>query len=87
MKTKDYKMMNILGLFLIIATLMSSCYKEVLILENNGVIPGEGLEDWTEETHSKDATPNYELVFPQDKVNRIDIVISHENCFPIFMKN
>ncbi|MDG1805715.1 CotH kinase family protein [Flavicella sp.] len=38
--------------------------------------PGEGLADWTTDTHTKDGTINYEVVFPQDKVNRIDIVLT-----------
>jgi len=36
-------------------------------------------EGWTEETHSKSAEPNYEVVFPQDEVNRLDITITPEN--------
>jgi len=36
-------------------------------------------EGWTAETHGNDADPNYEVVFPQDEVNRIDITISAEN--------
>jgi len=49
-------------------------------------------EGWTEETHGKKATPNYSVVFPEDKVNRIDIIISPENfqrmendVFKVFM--
>jgi len=34
--------------------------------------------DWSEESHSNDAYPDYETVFPQDSVNRIDIVIAPE---------
>ena len=34
---------------------------------------------WSAETHSKEAEPNYEVVFPQDEVNRLDITISPEN--------
>ena len=34
---------------------------------------------WTEETHGKSADPNYEVVFPDEQVNRIDIVIAPEN--------
>lgn len=30
---------------------------------------------WSEKTHGQDAEPNYEIVFPQDKVNRLDISI------------
>jgi spore coat protein H len=34
---------------------------------------------WSDETHSKEASPNYEVVFPQDEVNRLDITISPDN--------
>lgn len=34
---------------------------------------------WTKETHGKKADPNYSVVFPDDKVNRIDITISSSN--------
>ena len=37
------------------------------------------LSDWTSTTHSKDADPDYDIVFPQDKVNRIDLVVSSTN--------
>ena len=35
--------------------------------------------DWTDETHSNSWNLDYDTVFPQDSVNRIDIVISEEN--------
>jgi len=35
--------------------------------------------DWTDETHSKDADPNFDEVFDDNAVKRIDIVISPEN--------
>ncbi|MEP2026808.1 MAG: CotH kinase family protein [Reichenbachiella sp.] len=35
--------------------------------------------DWTEKTHSKDATPDYNVVFPDNEVLRIDITIEEEN--------
>ena len=35
--------------------------------------------DWSEESHSKKADLDYDEVFPQDSVNRIDIVISEDN--------
>lgn len=35
--------------------------------------------DWTDETHGRSADPNFDVVFPEDQVNRIDIVISPEN--------
>lgn len=31
-----------------------------------------------EESHGKDAAPNYDVVFPQDSVNRIDITLSEQ---------
>ncbi len=31
---------------------------------------------WTTETHGKKGDPNYEVVFPDDKVNRLDITIT-----------
>ena len=36
-------------------------------------------EGWTEATHGDEADPDYETVFPQDAVNRIDITISADN--------
>jgi spore coat protein CotH len=61
----------ILGLISIV--LLSSCYKETF------VAAGEGLEDWTIATHSSIAPVDYDIVFPQDKVNRFDITISADN--------
>lgn len=34
---------------------------------------------WTEATHGKNTAPNYDMVFPQDKVNRLDITIKAED--------
>ena len=34
---------------------------------------------WNEETHSNNVEPNYEVVFPVDKVNQITITITPEN--------
>jgi spore coat protein CotH len=36
-------------------------------------------DGWSKETHDKSADPHYDVVFPQDEVNRIDIVIEPEN--------
>ncbi len=33
---------------------------------------------WTEESHGSEAVANYDVVFPQDHVNRIDVTISSE---------
>lgn len=37
------------------------------------------ISDWTEATHSNDVDPNYEIVFSDDKVLRIEITISEQN--------
>jgi spore coat protein H len=36
-------------------------------------------EGWTDETHSNSAEPNYEVVFPEDRVNQIKITVSPED--------
>jgi len=36
-------------------------------------------EGWGEETHSNDAEPNYEVVFPGDQVNQMKITIATED--------
>jgi hypothetical protein len=36
------------------------------------------VSDWTDDTHSKSADPNFDAVFEDDAVNRIDIVITEE---------
>jgi spore coat protein H len=41
-------------------------------------------DGWTEETHGKAADPNYDVVFPQDEVNRVDITIDPETWQSMF---
>jgi len=36
-------------------------------------------DNWNEASHGNSAEPDYETVFPQDEVNRLDITISPEN--------
>jgi spore coat protein H len=55
---------------LAIALCVFSCRKEVFIES------GTGLEDWTKETHSNAVVPNYDVVFNQNKVNKIHIVFT-----------
>ena len=50
----------------------SSCRKEIFV-EN-----GEGLDGWTTATHSNDVSPNYAVVFDQNQVHRIDIVLTSD---------
>lgn len=40
---------------------------------------GARSADWSTDTHSNDADPNYEVVFPQDKVNQITITIDPDD--------
>lgn len=54
---------------------MFSCRKEIFV-PDEVIIEGSDLADWTQATHSNDVEPNYEVVFDQTKVNRIDIVLT-----------
>ena len=40
--------------------------------------PVERPDGWTLSTHSKDGGPDYETVFPQNNVNRIDLIFEQE---------
>jgi spore coat protein CotH len=53
----------------LLGLILNSCYKEQIIAQ------GEGLSDWSTSTHGSTAIPNYELVFNNDEVQRLDIVI------------
>lgn len=52
-----------------VATLFTACKKETLIEGGNG------LTDWTAESHGYGASPNYDIVFNQNEVQRLDFVI------------
>tara|TARA_R110002050_G_scaffold300786_1_gene472699 strand:+ start:37065 stop:38474 length:1410 start_codon:yes stop_codon:yes gene_type:complete len=64
----------IAGLGIVAVGAMVSCRKEVFVADET--IAGEGLADWTTSTHSNMVPPNYVEVFNQNKVNRIDIVLT-----------
>lgn len=69
---KETSMKNNIQLVAVVlglSILFSSCYKETF------VVSGTGLEDWSTATHSAAATPDYNTVFNQNKVNRVDLVI------------
>ena len=53
-----------------LSILMFSCRKEIFIES------GAGLADWTTNSHSNNVDPNYDVVFNQSKVHRIDIVFT-----------
>ncbi len=69
---KQKEMMKYLTGLIVISLVFTSCKKEIFVAY------GEGLPDWTVETHSSE-TPDYGLVFEQSQVNRIDLVFSSEN--------
>ena len=56
-----------------IGVFCGSCKKEIIIES------GQNLEGWTTETHSNDVDGNYAIVFDQNKVHRLDIVIDSED--------
>lgn len=64
-------------LFLFIVLLYSGC-DEPAEKETTPADDSSGLEtpDWTDATHGNDAEPDYEVVFPQDQVNRINITLT-----------
>lgn len=84
-------MKKILFLFLAVLTLLSMTGCETLTQATDEGVSTVDLsnddsssestrpEDWSENTHSDKVEPDYETVFPQDQVNRIDIEISEEN--------
>ncbi|MBN2536405.1 MAG: CotH kinase family protein [Spirochaetales bacterium] len=62
-------------------------YKVVLTVTDNSGLTDEKKkrifvgrpQGWTEKTHHKSADPDYDRLFPEDRVNRIDLIISPEN--------
>lgn len=42
------------------------------------ITPSNTNPDWSTESHSNDADPNYTMVFPQDKVNSLEISMTKE---------
>lgn len=53
-----------------LSILLTSCYKEEI---------ESGLLDWRDETHTDIVEPNFEKVFDQTRVNRIDLVFTESN--------
>lgn len=66
---------QLLSLVLLIAFISCSEDEEIISAQQFEI----QTPDWTEKTHSSAAMPDYDLVFPEDKVNRIDIKIEPEN--------
>lgn len=74
------------NLLLVSCTGSSSAQAVPTTVETNAAIAEVGTSSdiirpigWSTDTHSNESEPNYEVVFPQDEVNRLDITISPEN--------
>lgn len=63
-----------IGAALVVA--LSSCSNYKPLSGSAAVARAAG---WTETTHGDSVAPNYEMVFPQNKVNRMDITIKAED--------
>lgn len=53
--------------------LLAACVKNA-----ETITPSNTNPDWSTESHSNDADPNYTMVFPQDKVNSLEISMTKE---------
>ena len=69
--------MNSKIFFILISFIIISCDDNSS--ENTEIDPNFEIPDWTQATHGKNGDLNYEIVFPQNTVNRIDIKISKKN--------
>ncbi|MBU2950080.1 CotH kinase family protein [Tamlana agarivorans] len=87
MKRNNIKTKNRLSLIAIVSFLFLNCSTKESIVEETGA--GEDTEvviddadfeatDWTTETHTKDVDPNFEEVFQDHAVKRLDIVITSD---------
>jgi len=75
-------MYKILFLSLILISILAACKESnqnITDPETTAQVVDFEIPDWTESTHSKSADPNYDVVFPQDQVNRINIVLDNSN--------
>ena len=64
----------------ILLLVFTSCRKDDLISgDENKIIDTADYADWTEETHGKNGTLNYDVVFNQNEVLRFDIVIGPDD--------
>jgi spore coat protein H len=59
-------------------TLLLLCALLICCNDDDPAKTGSSTPDWTEATHGNDADPDYEIVFPQQKVNEIEITMTAE---------
>ncbi len=78
--TSKFSELSLISLFIILALSFSACNKDEddIVADNTVVFDDTEFEatDWTAETHSKDADPNFDEVFEDNVVKRLDIVIT-----------
>lgn len=79
---KNFTLLRLLLLITIFAFSFTSCTKDAddVEVDNTVVIDDTDFEatDWTTDTHSKDADPNFTEVFDDNAVKRLDIVVTEE---------
>jgi spore coat protein H len=63
----------------LVAMVMAGCTKSGESVSTSASEQTTRPEGWTEETHSNNVDPNYQIVFPKDKVNQIKITITLED--------
>jgi spore coat protein H len=68
-------------ILLMVITGCSSSQNKTQVAGSSKDVKGLGTRPagWTNETHGNNVDPNYEIVFPQDKVNQLKITISPDN--------
>ena len=68
-------------LVLVILTACTSGTEDItdIVFGSQSTEPDSQIIGWSEESHSDEAEPNYEVVFPESKVNQITITIEPED--------
>lgn len=89
MKSSIFKTTTLLSVFILASYLFASCSDDTLDVEKDStedlnteveiLDPDFDPTDWTDETHSKNADPNFTEVFDNTVVKRLDFVISENN--------
>lgn len=67
--------------FPIMLVLLLACKNDDIEIQDTELVIDDTefeITDWTTETHSNDLEPNFDEVFPDDEVKRLDIVVSAE---------
>ena len=65
-------------IFILLSLLFAGCRSDDLLSDDPDDVSVE-TPDWTEKTHSNNTSPDYSIVFNQDEVLRMDLVIEENN--------